>query len=220
MTVLAGVTLAAFAQSAGEFRWEAPVTVTGGDALNRLTLPFEAYREARNDFSDLRLFNAQGEALPIAFAGEPATVREEPKPAALAIFPISAEVAAASPGQGSLDVVVKSDASGTIVSVQGRPAGNAAPPKTRTAAWLVDASALKSPVRTLVIDWDVHPGTEVVKVDVDASDDLKAWRRVASRAPLMHLEQGEAKIEQPRVDLGGVRAKYLRIAGEPAAFVL
>jgi hypothetical protein len=36
----------------------------------------------------------------------------------------------------------------------------------------------------------------------------------------MHLEQGDAKIEQPRVDLTGVRAKYLRIAGEPTAFAL
>ncbi|HSS28314.1 MAG TPA: DUF3999 family protein, partial [Usitatibacter sp.] len=118
----AGMTVVlAFAQSAGDFRWEAPVTVSGSDALNRLTLPFEAYRDARADFADLRLFNAAGEALPIAFAGEPAPVVTGPKTAPLAVFPISAE-----PGrditQGSLDVMVKSDAKGTIVSVQGRSA--------------------------------------------------------------------------------------------------
>jgi len=211
------VSLPAFGQSAGDFRWEAPVTVSGGDALNRLTLPFEAYRDARPDFGDLRLFNAAGEALPIAFAGEPAPVVTGSTPTALAIFPISAE-----PGrdvlQGSLDVLVKSDARGTIVSVQGRSANKPAP--MRTAAWLVDASQFAKPMRGLVIAWDVHPGTEVVKVDVDASDDLKAWRRVASRAPLMHLEQSGAMIEQRRVDLSGLRAKYLRIAGEPTTFAL
>jgi len=211
----AGMT--ALAQSAGDFRWEAPVTVSGSDALNRLTLPFEAYRDARADFADLRLFNAAGEALPIAFAGEPAPVVTGPKPSPLAIFPISAE-----PGrditQGSLDVMVKSDARGTIVSVQGRSADKPAP--LRTAAWLVDASQLKDPMRGLVIAWDVRPGTEVVKVDVDASDDLRTWRRIASRAPLMHLEQNGAVIEQRRVDLSGVRARYLRIAGEPTTLAI
>ncbi len=209
--------LPAMAQSPGEFRFDAPVTASGSDALNRLTLPFEAYRDARPDFADLRLFNAQGEALPIAFAGEPAAVREEPKAVALPIFPISGEEARAA-GQGALDVTVRSDANGTIVSVHGRPAGRAAP--ARTAAWLVDASAFKSPLGSLTLAWDVHAGTEVVKVNVEASDDLKAWRVVASHAPLMRLEQGGAKIEQPRVELGGARAKYLRITGEPAAFTL
>ena len=85
----AGMT--AFAQAPGDFRWEAPVAVSGSDALNRLTLPFEAYRDARADFADLRLFNAAGEALPIAFAGEPAPVVTGPRTAPLAVFPISAE---------------------------------------------------------------------------------------------------------------------------------
>jgi len=211
------VSLPVLAQDAGQFRWEAPVTVSGGDALNRLTLPFEAYRDARPDFADLRLFNAGGEALPIAFAGEPAPVVTGPRPTPLAIFPISAE-----PGrdvaQGSLDVMVKSYARGTIVSVQGRSANKPAP--LRTAAWLADASQFNAALRGLVLTWEVHPGTEVVKVDVDASDDLKSWRRIASRAPLMHLEQNGAVIEQRRVDLSGTRARYLRIAGEPSTFAL
>ena len=168
--------LPAMAQSPAEFRFDAPVAVSGADALNRVTLPFEAYRDARPDLADLRLFNAQGEALPIAFAGEPAAVREEPKSVALPIFPISAQEARAV-GQGALDVTVRSDASGTIVSVHGRPAGRPAP--ARTAAWLVDASAFKSPLRALTLAWDVHAGTEVVKVNVVASDDLRAWRCVA-----------------------------------------
>ena len=209
--------LPAMAQSPAEFRFDAPVAVSGADALNRVTLPFEAYREARPDLADLRLFNAQGEALPIAFAGEPAAVREEPKSVALPIFPISAQEARAV-GQGALDVTVRSDASGTLVSVHGRPAGRPAP--ARTAAWLVDASAFKSPLRALTLAWDVHAGTEVVKVNVEASDDLRAWRGVAFQAPLMRLEQGEAKIEQPRVELGSTRAKYLRITGAPEAFML
>ena len=103
--------LPAMAQSPAEFRFDAPVAVSGADALNRVTLPFEAYRDARPDLADLRLFNAQGEALPIAFAGEPAAVREEPKSVALPIFPISAQEARAV-GQGALDVTVRSKDTG------------------------------------------------------------------------------------------------------------
>jgi uncharacterized protein DUF3999 len=208
----------ASAQQAADFRWEAPVSVSGHDALNRLTLPFAAYRDARPDWSDLRLFNAKGESLAIAFAGEMEPVRTEPAPVPLPIFPVSAAEAAREAAMQSLNVVVKNDASGTIVSVQGRAANKPAP--ARAAAWIVDASSFKTPIRALVLTWDVHAGTEVVKVEVQASDDLKSWRYAIARVPLMRLEQNGQVLEQRRVDLNGLRAKYLRITGEPAAFKL
>jgi hypothetical protein len=38
------------------------------------------------------------------------------------------------------------------------------------------ASQLRKPVRALVLEWDVMPGTEIAKVTVEASEDLKAQR--------------------------------------------
>ena len=70
--------LAASAQTPSDFRSSAPVTPAAGDPLQRLTLPVEVYRDAKPDLSDLRLFNAKGEALPIAFAGTPEPVIETP----------------------------------------------------------------------------------------------------------------------------------------------
>jgi hypothetical protein len=221
MRMLALATLAAalnaWAEAPSEFRSVVPVTVTTPEALHRLTLPFEAYRDARRDLGDLRLFNAQGEALPSAFAGETQATREAPPAVPLPIFP----VAAAAPGRertfNDLDVVVRSNADGTIVSVHGSARGATV---SRPAAWLLDASQLRKPVRALVLDWDVMPGTEIAKVTVEASEDLKAWRTLAVRAPVVRLEQSGQTLLQPRVELGAQRVKYLRVTAEPAAFML
>ncbi len=186
----------AAAQEPADFRSSAPVTVSGGDPLNRLTLPGEVYRDARPDLGDLRVFNANGEALPVAFAGDPEALREAPPAIELPLFP----VAAPPPGfpADNLDVMVKSDRGGTIISVQGRAHGKATP--SRPSAWLVDATKMEQPV--------------------EASDDLRSWRHVASRAALLRLEQGGQVLSQPRVETGSLKAKYLRITGEPAAFAL
>jgi hypothetical protein len=208
----------AFADSPADYRSSAPVTPSGSDALHRVTLPFEAYRDTRRDLADIRIFNAAGEALPIAFGAEPEPAREAPPAVTLAIFPISATPAARASGGSDLDVVVRSNRDGTIVSVHGRTPG--APRERRPAAWLLDASQLKAPMRSLTIDWETGPGTEDARVTVEASDDLKYWRTVASRAPLLRLEHGGQQLAQRKVDIANVRAKYLRITGEPAAFVL
>jgi Protein of unknown function (DUF3999) len=208
--------LNASAEAPSDFRSVAPVTVTTPEALHRLTLPFEVYRDARRDLGDLRLFNAQGEALPSAFAGETQATREAPPAVSLPIFPV-----AAAPGRertfNDLDVVVRSNPDGTIVSVHGSARGATT---SRPAAWLLDASQFRKPVRALVLEWDVMPGTEIAKVTVQASDDLKAWRTLAARAPVVRLEQSGQTLLQPRVELGAQRMKYLRVTAEPAAFML
>ena len=214
--LVAIVALPAFAEPADPYRWEAPVTVTGKDALNRITLPIEVYRDARPDLADLRILNASGEALPMAYAGEATPVRTEPAPVALPIFPVTAEEAPRGSFE-NLDVQVRSSADGTIVSVHGRGQGKAA---QRTVAWLVDAIPFKEPMQSLAIEWRAKAGAEVVAIDVDASDDLKSWRRVASGAQLVQLERDGARLEQRRVPMGALRAKYLRIASGAAAFEL
>lgn len=209
----------ALADSPADYRSTAPVTPSGKDALHRVTLPFEAYRDARRDLADIRIFNAGGEAVPIAFGAEPEPSREALPAVALPIFPINAAPGARAITGNNLDVVVRSNRDGTIVSVQGRPT-RGAPNPGRPAAWLLDASQLKGPVRSLTIDWDAGPGTEDPRVTVEASDDLKYWRTVASRAPLLRVEHAGLQLAQRRVDVGSLRAKYLRVTGEPAAFVL
>ena len=209
--------LAAFnaaADSPSDYRATAAIVTKASDAIQRVTLPFEAYRDARRDLADLRIFNARGEALPIAFAAEEEATRETPPAVPLPMFPVFAP---SIPGSGDLDVTVRIDRDGTLVSLQGRKRLAAAP---RAVAWILDASRIEKPLRALVVEWDPGPGTEIARVSVEASDDLKSWRSLASYAPIVRLEQAGQKLTQPRVEFAAQRARYLRVTAQSNAFVL
>ncbi len=212
----AGMTV--LADDLTDFHSQARIATRSSDALHRIALPFEAYREAKPDFSDLRVFNATGETLAFAFAGEPEAVQSESPSTALKIFPVAAAPQVKGKAPEGFDVFVKSDANGTIVSVQGRPAGKSPPQKP--VAWLLDASQLTTPIRALDFDWVVGAGTEIVRVNVDASDDLREWRRVSMGSQLVHLEQEGLKLQQHRVEVGSLKSKYLRISGDTPGFSL
>jgi hypothetical protein len=209
--------LAAHAESPSDFRSTAPVTPAAGDPLQRLTLPFEVYRDARPDLADLRLFNAKDEGLPIAFAGTPEPTRESPRTTALTMFPLysRAPAAASSP---NVDIQVRTGRNGTVVSVH--EGGRRAPDQQRPIAWLIDATQLETPTRYLIVDWNSGPGLEVARVTVEASDDLKSWQTVASSAPVLRAEQGGRVLSQTKIDVGGVKMKYLRLTASPADFML
>ena len=209
--------LSAHADSPSDFRSTAPVTPAAGDPLQRLTLPFEVYRDARPDLADLRLFNAKGEGLPIAFAGTPEPTRETPRTTSLSMFPLYSRAPATADSSSRIDIRVKSGRNGTIVSVQeSGPRGEA----QRPIAWLLDATQLETPVRNLIVDWNSGPGLEVARITVEGSDDLKSWQTLASGASVLRAEQGGRVVSQMRVNVGSEKMKYLRLSATPADFVL
>jgi len=197
--------LAAFAEEPSDFSASAPVTPGTRDALQRFTLPFAAYRDTRRDLADVRVFNANGEPVPIALAGDPEAEREAPRTVALPIFPVT--TLASTGGTKGTEVTVRTQ-DGTLVAVRGRGvARRAAVP----VAYLVDASQLTDPLAALVFDWNAAPGTQVVRVSVEASDDLQAWRN-AGRASLVRVTQGDRVLEQPRASLApATKSRYYRV---------
>ncbi len=205
-----------YAQSPSDFRSAASVTPAAGDALQRLTLPFEVYRDTRPDLADIRIFNSSAEAMPMAWAGTP-----EPEVAAPATTRLPMFSLFESPDRradDSLAARVDISVNGAVISVRG-----AKPPATkreaRPVAWLLDASQLKTPIRKVVIDWNSGAGNEAVRVTVEASDDLKSWRTVASRAPILRVQQDGRELAQRKVDLRNTSAKYLRVTVDPAVVV-
>ena len=208
--------LGASAQQPSEFRSVAPLTPAPGDALQRLTLPFEAYRDARADLADMRIFNASGEAMPMAFAGTPDPEVAAPVTATLPIFALYETQDRRI--DESLAARVDISVNGAVISVRG-----AKPPaarrEARPVAWLLDASQLKTSIRYLVIDWNSGPGNEAVRVTVEASDDLKTWLTVASRAPILRVQQDGRELAQRHVDLRNIKAKYLRVTVDPSVQV-
>ena len=208
---LALLALPAFAEGPSDFEGSARITPSGNDALQRFTVPFELYRDARPDMADVRVFNARGEAVPMAFAGSPETTWDPPVTVELPQFPVSSMVPATTTSASRGAEVTIRTQDGMLVSVKGgsTPA-KAAADSTRTVAYVLDASQVKDPLRAMIFQWDAAPGSEVVCVSVDASDDLQSWRG-AGRGSLVRLEQGGRVLEQRRIAIGPLKAKYYRV---------
>jgi hypothetical protein len=215
--LLALVSRAACAQEApGDFAYRAPLETARPASHYRFALPAAAYEgAARRDLGDVRVFNAAGETVPHAFVPREAQ-KPEPQLQGAPLFPLYGDPAR------SLDatlVTVERKAAGTVVSVK---VGNATPARRRALiGYLLDASAIRQPLDALVLDWNaVEPFTGQARVE--ASDDLRAWSTLAAGSPLLHLEHAGAMLERRRVELGGARARYLRVSfsGVPSAFAL
>lgn len=208
LALLAALAFPAAAQDApASFGYGTLIETTGGAALYAVRLPVAVYqRSTRADLADVRVFNAG--AQPVPHAIRPQAVPDGTTPAAvpLPIFPLP--VAHGDAGPAAFDVRIQGG--GTLVAVHGAVRDDA------DGGWLVDASALHTPVAALDLAFaGVAP--LVARVNVDASDDLRTFRTVAANAAVVRTQVGGQQLAQLRIDLGGVRAKYLRIAGAGGA---
>lgn len=218
MRLVAAILLAAlpaFAQPPSQFRSSAPITLGGADALNEVEIPVEAYRDARRDLGDIRVFNKAGEAVPYAWSGMPPPQLEATPPIELPMFPIS-KVEPAGANTGAEVTVRASD--GTLVSVKSR-GGAAGKTKVMPKAYLLDASKATEPMRALWFAWKAAPGSEVVNLTIESSDDLRSWSRVAS-SPIVGLEANGRIVSQPRVEFPSRKPKYFRVTWDAASFDL
>ena len=216
MLLLAAVCSAALAEAPADFPYRAPIVAAPGSSHYRFTLPPSAYEgSARRDFGDLRIFNAAGEPVPYAFVPREARKLEPPLEAA-PLFPLYGDPAR---GLDATSMKVERNAAGAVISV--RVANGKAARRRSPAGYLLDASANKRPLDGLVFDWRT-PEPFTGHARVEASDDLRAWRTLASGSPVLYLEHGGAKLERRRVELNGARARYLRVSftGVPSAFRL
>ena len=200
----------------GDFGYTAPITAGAAASHYRFTVPAEAYRgAARRDLGDLRIFNAAGESVPYAFAP-----RELPRPRAtlqtVRIFPLYGDEAK---GLEGTTVRVARSARGSVLSVA--VTDQAAPSRRRLLGYLLDPGETKIPKDALLLDWDTAEGFSG-HAQVEGTDDFKQWQSVATSAPILALQHEGASLERSRVELGGTRARYLRLAltGVPRRFAL
>ncbi len=206
----------AVAESLHDYLGSATVVVTAqGEGLHRVEVPFEVHRAARPDLADVRMFNAKGELLPFAFAQPPSKAPDERVATEVPLFPIRAAPKTNATGDVSLDV--KATASGTLVAL--RTVSKGAPPKERIVSWVADASAVREPIGAVVVEWKREPGTEIARIDLEASDDLREWRQLAS-GNVASLEQGVRALSQPRVEFAPRTFKYLRVTSSTPGFAL
>ena len=200
------IALAAQAQDTpADFTTQVPLTVSGEGPWYRLDLPLAVQMHARqSDLSDLRIFNAAGEAQAYALTLAPAASGESLPLHELKAFPLydSADAGSAVP-----NVRVQSNANGTLVQVQ-PPSQLEAGEEVRR-GWLLDASAIKAPLQQLILDWSSElDGFQ--RFSIEASDDLQHWQ-AWGEGQVARLSFADERVEQREVELPALRARYLRL---------
>ncbi len=186
-----------------DFAYGMKLKVNGGSPVVSLRLPAEVYQGCvRPDLGDLRVFNAHG---PVPHLLRPPQPEQAARPAqSLPFFPLAEPTNGDS---GIADLGISIGSSGAIIAFR---AGQAAPASQNIAAYLLDASALKSRPDWLEFTWS--GGQFSASVRVDASDDLNSWQTLVSSAALAELSFGGHQLLRKRIELGGQAAgKYLRL---------
>ena len=180
----------------------------GSASYYQVTLNDAVYAASRrSDLSDLRILDGAGEPVPFTFdnavaAARPATLRP------VRWFPLPA-----TGGQGAEDGGSGNDNNSGTLSLTIGPDGSlhAAPRSAAVPARggdIIDLGADGAPLSALLIH--LQDKSWQGRVDIAVSADLRAWTPVI-QAPLLKTGSGDATLAQERVELDGLRARYVRL---------
>jgi hypothetical protein len=124
---------------------------------------------------------------------------------ALPIFPLRG------PGDARFeDLDLSFDKSGSHVSVRLRsPDGKQG--QQALLGFLIDTSALKTPLTRLDVDWGTEEVRRFVSARLEAGNDLKQWHTLVSDAPLGGLAHAGQRLERKTIEFRAQQAKYLRL---------
>jgi hypothetical protein len=187
-----------------DFAFGLPVTITQEAAAYRFSLPLSVYQDTvREDLGDIRLFNADGIAVPFSLLW-PAAQAPIRKPAvALPVFPLREGSRVVIDG---IHVTIDSPRSAINLQTQNGGAGDLS-----ATQYILDGRALDSAVSALRMNWPEAASDYSGRVSVEASDDLGAWRTVAAAAPIANLRANGRMLIENRIALAPTAAKYWRI---------
>lgn len=198
------------AVAADHFAWRFALQLEEGAAYYSVTLPAAVYAGSeRGDLGDLRVFNGADEPVPYSLdaarelAPVPRTLH------AVNWFPLPP----ASAGSTS--------ALGVAIAADGSLHATAAPPaRAQHDTDLIDtgrashkgaaSSAPRSSQAASALLVHLRDDNYQGRVTVEASDDLRHWQR-AGDAQLLKVSYNGSTLSQDRIELDGVRARYLRL---------
>jgi hypothetical protein len=225
-----------------DFRLQRSLTVSGDNGVVRVELPASVYQHARSPgLADVRVFDARGRAVPFTFVEPRASTATEWDEREARLFPVKSPMLDA---MGELDLEVRADAAGAVVSVKSRP---------RRTGSIDDEEeheghehrqrqsqrgAMPSVLAALVLDLGAAPSDETLdslqfflpadtssyraELAIEQSDDLKLWSRVAqSRVDWLSGAQQADRLINDRIAVAARSGRYLRIEwleGEPLLF--
>lgn len=172
--------------------------------VHQLSLPEDVYRRTVHaDLRDLRVFNAAGETVP--YSVRPPWDEKPSEQTVLRFFPLHDS---AQDGADQLSLQIRTDARGAIIGVRNGDKTNST---RRIVAYVLDTSAVKQPMRELVLDWSTGSAGFVAQIVVQASDDLQSWQHW-STSTIAELRHAGQALRRDRISLSDRKAKYLRLS--------
>jgi Protein of unknown function (DUF3999) len=203
------------ANSAASYALRAPLALSGDAALQRLVLPAQALvRLQTAGYSDVRIFNAQGQPVPIALAPVAAQTQTQNQQVNLTAYPILG--ASGSMGMEGMQLRIEEKQGKRVVQIDTTSAPGAGAAKNIVGV-LLDARTVAAPVVAMVIDADL-PAGQPITFEVQASKDLKNWRSLADTVLYRAADAADAnanpsKLGTQRMQLSSSDLKdhYLRI---------
>ncbi|MEP7247666.1 MAG: DUF3999 family protein, partial [Gammaproteobacteria bacterium] len=178
---------------------------------------------------DLRVFNGHGEVVPYALERPYPQATVQRNGESLPLFTLRGDAVKALDAvrlriqSGPTTINLEIPATNTQVT-GGKTVGASAPVSTDAAgpvtSYIVDGRSLDLPIAFLQIAWPEDAADFAGRVQVEASDDLGAWRTVVLAAPIANLRAGEARLVERRVEMPPTQAKFWRLswAGPAAPF--
>ena len=185
---------------------QVPIVHHGEGPYYRLTLPTTIYPGAAHpDLRDVRIRNAEGHWVPYAWIANETTETQLQSRRA-AIYPLSPNRPDNVTLPGDMTLSFRQNADGSLLLLKTAP-HNA---KETDSEWIIDAS--QSQGCLLQARFVLAENTEgLFPLSLEASDDLRQWRTISRNEQLAVLKRANQKIERLALDLGGIRAKYLRL---------
>lgn len=193
----------AHALAPNDFAWGWPITHIEGSGPHQITLPLEVHEVLQTeDQRDLQIFDASGSPIPMARYSPP-VAEEAERRIGLATFALQRPASAA-----VVDTLlqVERGPDGSLRRIAADLGGGGS---TRTRVdHLIDASDLEDPLGALELGWSAS-GDVRARFSVETSEDLEHWRTLVPGATVLTLQEGDATLEQRRIDLPAGARRYL-----------
>lgn len=202
-----------------DYQAVATVQTASDEGLQRLSLPLAVMQQSRSgDLADLRVFDAQGRPVPLAWVPATVTTPLTARRVGLPLFawpmaPAAPASGARLPEENAPGLKVEVTASGAVVRIDA-----AQPAKGQPQAWLMDATRLRAElpegerVVALTLDWTRQAQGMVAQARLEGSDDLTHWRLMAEATLLDTGPSEGTSVTARRIELTqSVLPKYLRL---------
>ena len=197
--LFAGCMVHAQAVQKTEFARGMSLETTTANAVYRLSIPVSVYKSTRADLADLRVYNANNQAVPHAI------IRQTPQQTRISSTLPHYLFESSSPQTDNLRLTLNQTADTTQLNIQTSPLPATSAPKFL----LIDASNTSAPLTELLFEWG-DAQEFMVRVTLDSSDDLLSWRPVTAGV-LARLQQQGFLLEQNRLRFAATSAKYYRL---------